>query len=116
MIGMVSTARPEEDGTRKESTTSSTNITLMNTTVERPVTMPSALFKMVWVIMPLSITTTIPRAIPMMRATPSRSRAPSMKLEVSSSSLMREMRPTIMAAARKTPEICAIHQPSTATP
>ena len=116
MIGIVRTARPDEEGTRNDSTTSSQYITLINATVDNPLTSPSALCKMVWVIMPLSMMTTIPRAMPIISATPSKSRAPLIKVEVSSSSLMRAISPTIMALARNTAEISAIHQPSTATP
>src|SRR5512139_3331682 len=38
MIGMLRTARPDEDGTRKERPTSIQYITLMKTTLERPAT------------------------------------------------------------------------------
>ncbi|CGW54110.1 Uncharacterised protein [Salmonella enterica subsp. enterica serovar Typhi] len=88
----------------------------MKMVVERPETRLSALCKMVWVIIPLSMTTTMPRAIPIISATPSKSRAPSIKVLVNASSPIRVITPTIIAAARKTPEISAIHQPRTATP
>ena len=80
MIGIVRTARPDEEGTRNDSTTSSQYITLINATVDNPLTSPSALCKMVWVIMPLSMMTTIPRAMPIISATPSKSRAPLINL------------------------------------
>ena len=89
MIGMVSTARPEDEGTKKESATSSPNMVLMKPIAGRPLTAPSAQNRMVSVILPASITTTMPRAMPMTSATPRRSRAPSTKVFVKSSSLMR---------------------------
>jgi len=116
MTGMVSTARPEVEGTKKDSAASSPNIALMKAMAGRSLTAPSAQNRIVSVILPASITTTMPRAMPMMRATPSRPRAPSTKVLTESSSPRRPIRPTRMEENRNRPLISAIHQPPAETP
>lgn len=122
MIGMVSVARPDEDGTRNDIRIWMPNIALMNTISDRPVTMPSADFRIVSVILPASMTTTTPRATPMISATPSRSRAPSTKVSTNVCSSMREAssnRPTsqtTMAMSRNRADISPIHHSRKTTP
>src|SRR5829696_7206356 len=78
MIGMVTVARPELEGIKKES-----GMKRMNRMSTKPVPLRSSTalshqLSTVSVIFPLFMIAVMPRAIPMMSATPSRSRAPSM--------------------------------------
>ena len=60
-------------------------------------------------ILPLFMITVIPRAMPMISATPSRSRAPSMKLPVSSPSDNRPISPMMIENSRKEAVISGNH-------
>ena len=82
MIGIATVARPDDDGMRNDSGRNSTYIRLMNATPPRSPTACSAALSTVSVISPLFMITVMPRAMPMIRATPSRSRAPSTKVDV----------------------------------
>ena len=88
MIGIDSVASPDVEGIKNDSGRNSVNITIEN--AASPVS-PKALSiqdRTVSVIWPLFMITVIPRAIPMISATPNRSRAPSTKLLVRSPSRM----------------------------
>ena len=115
-MGIDSTARPEDDGTRKLMPTSIQNIRLMKARSPKPPNDCSAECRIVSAISPCSMMTTMPRASPMISATPKRSRAPSTKLPVRPFSPKRAMIPVRIAAPRNRPHICAIHQSCEATP
>ena len=82
MMGIATVASPDDDGMRNESGMNSPNIRLMNAMPPRPATACSAQNSTVSVIWPLFMITEMPRATPMMSATPSRSRAPFTKESV----------------------------------
>ena len=67
-------------------------------------------------ICPLFMITVMPRAMPMMSATPSRSRAPSTKVEVSSPSFIRPTMPMRMAKSRNDAVISGNHHHSVGSP
>ena len=77
MIGIATVARPDDDGIRNDSGKNSPYITIANAALPTSPRASSAQCRTVSVIWPLFMTTVIPRAIPMMRATPRRSLAPS---------------------------------------
>ena len=81
MIGIATVARPDDDGIRNDSGRNRTYISVMNAAPPRSATACSAAFSTVSVIRPLVMTTVMPRAMPMISATPSRSRAPSTKVD-----------------------------------
>ena len=109
MIGIATVARPDDEGMRNDSGRNRPNIRLMNTTPPRPATACSAAFRTVSVMSPLFMTTVMPRAMPMIRATPSRSRAPSTKVAVSSPSGIRATTPMRMANSRNEAVISGNH-------
>ena len=119
---MVSTASPEEEGTRNDRIVWKTSITLMNSTLPNPASVPASAFRMVSVILPASIITTMPRATPMISATPSRSRAPFTKVSTKvRSSIFVEpsnfaTKKVTIAMPRNSADICPIHQPLAITP
>ena len=77
MIGIATVASPDDDGMRNDSGRNSRNITIANAASPTSPSACSAQCRTVSVIWPLFMTTVMPRAMPMIRATPSRSRAPS---------------------------------------
>ena len=89
MIGIATVASPDDDGIRNDSGRNSKYIRLMNATPPRPPTACSAALSTVSVISPLFMITVMPRAMPMISATPSRSRAPSTNVVVKSASPIR---------------------------
>ena len=82
MIGIATVARPDDDGIRNDSGRNSRYITMTKATPPRSPTACSAQCSTVSVIWPLFMTTVMPRAMPMISATPSRSRAPSTNASV----------------------------------
>src|SRR6185295_20159882 len=76
MIGMATVARPEDDGIRKERGRNRTYMRFTNAAPPSVLTACYAQLRTVSVISPLFMITVIPRAIPMIRATPRRSLAP----------------------------------------
>ena len=121
-IGIDSTASPEDDGTRKESSVWLSSIRLMKATGASPPSAASRACRMVSVILPASMTTTMPRATPMISATPSRSRAPLTKVSTKvCSSIFVEAsnfatKKVTIAMPRNSADIWPIHQPSAITP
>ena len=93
MIGIDTVARPDEEGIRNDSGRKSRNTTITKATGPRPSTACSAQCSTVSVTPPLFMITVMPRAMPMISATPSRSRAPSTNASVSSISLSRPISP-----------------------
>ena len=109
MIGIDRVASPDEDGIRNESGRKRANITIAN--AASPVS-PSALStqcRTVSVIWPLFMITVIPRAIPMISATPSRSPAPATNVEVSSPSPSRAISPMMIENRRNEAVISGNH-------
>ena len=70
MIGIATVARPDDEGIRNDSGRNSTYIRLMKATPPRSLTACSAQLSTVSVIRPLFMITVMPRAMPMIRATP----------------------------------------------
>ena len=98
------------------------SITLMKSTLPKPASVPASAFRIVSVILPASMITTMPRATPMISATPSRSRAPFTKVSTKvcssifvSGSAFATKKVTI-AIPRNKADICPIHQPRAITP
>ena len=60
---------------------------------------------------PSFIRTVMPRLMPMMKATPSRSAQPATKVSAISASLMRSIRPTAMPPTRNRADSSGNHQP-----
>ena len=116
MIGIATVASPDEEGIRNDSGRNSTNIRLMNATPPRSLTACSAQLSTVSVIWPLVMITVIPRAMPMIRATPSRSRAPSTKVDVKPVSDIRPASPMRIANSRNDAVISGNHHHSVGTP
>ena len=86
MIGMATVANPELEGIKNESGMKSRKRMSTKRAPDVSATRPSAQLSTVSVILPLFMITVMPRAMPMMRATPSRSRAPSTNEPVRSDS------------------------------
>ena len=86
MIGMATVASPELEGIKNESGMKSRNRMSTKRAPLVSLTRPSAQLRTVSVIFPLFMITVMPRAMPMMSATPSRSRAPSTNEPVRSAS------------------------------
>jgi hypothetical protein len=122
MIGIVSTARPEDEGTRNDSSVWNPSIVLMKSTFPSPASDPARACRIVSVILPASMTTTMPRATPMISATPSRSRAPLTKVSTNVCSSMRvpgsnlAITKVTIAMPRKSADISPIHHPWLITP
>ena len=96
MIGIDTVASPDVDGIRNESGRKRVYMTMAKAASPTSPRADSAQCNTVSVMRPFCITTVIPRAMPMIRATPSRSRAPSTNVVVSSVSSMRPMSPMTM--------------------
>ena len=116
MIGIATVARPDDDGIRNDSGRNSRYITTAKPASPTSPSASSAQCSTVSVIWPLFMTTVMPRAIPMISATPSRSRAPSTKVEVSSPSPMRPTSPMRMANSRNDAVISGNHHHSVGRP
>ena len=84
----------------------------MKVSLPAPSRADSPQLKMVSVILPLFITTVMPREMPMMNATPSSSAAPETKAFTVSSSERPQQMPVRMAAPRNRAESSGNHQPS----
>src|SRR4029450_9739544 len=84
MIGIAKVASPEVEGITNDRGRKSRNMMIKNAIAPVPPNAFSIQCRMVSVILPLFMITVIPRAIPMISATPRRSRAPSTKLVVRS--------------------------------
>ena len=116
MIGIATVARPEEEGIRNDSGRNSTNTTIAKPASPTSPTACSAQCRTVSVICPLFMTTVMPRAMPMISATPSRSRAPSTNAFVSSSSRIRPMTPMMMLNRMNDAVISGNHHHSVGRP
>ena len=116
MIGIDTVARPDEDGIRNDSGRKSRNTTITKATGPRPSTACSAQCSTVSVMPPLVMTTVMPRAMPMMSATPSRSRAPSTNASVSSASLIRPISPMMTENRMNSAVISGNHHHSVGIP
>ena len=112
MIGMATVANPELEGIKNESGMKSRNRMSTKRAPDVSATRPSAQLSTVSVIFPLFMITVMPRAMPMMSATPSRSRAPSTNEPVRSDSESPPAMPTSMAKRRKEAVISGNHQNS----
>ena len=112
MIGIATVARPDDDGIRNESGRNSRNITMANAATPTSPSATSAQWSTVSVISPLFMITVIPRAIPMINATPSRSPAPTTKVEVSSPSFIRPISPITIENSRNDAVISGNHHHS----
>ena len=116
MIGIATVARPDDDGMRNDSGRKSRYIRLMNATPPRSATACSAALRTVSVIRPLVMITVIPRAIPMISATPSRSRAPSTNVDVNGPSPIRATAPMRIAKNRNEAVISGNHHHRVGSP
>ena len=112
MIGMASVASPDDDGIRNDSGRNSRNITTAKAPEPTSPRADSAQCNTVSVICPLFMITVMPRAMPMISATPSRSRAPSTKVLVSTPSFMPPTIPIRMANSRNDAVISGNHHHS----
>ncbi len=110
MIGMATVASPDDDGIRNDSGRNSPNIRLMKATPPRPDTACSAALRIVSVIWPLVMITVTPRAMPMISATPSRSRAPLTKPSTKFVSELRAANPMRIENSRNDAVISGNHQ------
>lgn len=97
MIGMATVAKPDDEGMRNDSGRNSRYITTANAACPTSPSAVSAQCRTVSVISPLFMITVMPRAMPMISATPSRSRAPATNDSVRSTSLRRATSPMITA-------------------
>ncbi len=88
----------------------------MKTTPPRSATATSAQLRTVSVMSPLFMITVMPRAIPMINATPSRSRAPSTKVEVISPSPILPTIPMRIVKSRNDAVISGNHHHSVGIP
>ena len=86
MIGIATVASPDEDGIKNDRGKNKPYITIENPACPTSPSAISAQCRTVSVIWPLFMITVIPRAIPMINATPNRSRAPSTNVSVNSPS------------------------------
>ena len=116
MIGIATVARPDEDGMRKDSGRNSAYITTAKPTSPTSPSAVSAQCRTVSVIWPLFMITVMPRAMPMMSATPSRSRPPSTNAFVRRPSFMPPSRPMMMAKNRNDAVISGNHHHSVGSP
>ena len=89
---------------------------LMKATPPSPPIACSAALSTVSVIRPLFMMTVMPRAIPMMSATPSRSRVPSTNVDVKSVSDIRATTPMRIANSRNDAVISGNHHHSVGSP
>ena len=109
MIGIATVASPDDDGMRNESGRNRKYMRLMKATPPRPPTACSAALSTVSVISPLFMMTVMPRAMPMMSATPRRSRAPSTNVDVKLVSDIRLTSPMRIANSRNDAVISGNH-------
>ena len=116
MIGIETVARPDDEGIRNDSGRNSRNTTTTKATGPSPSTACSAQCRTVSVTPPLFMITVMPRAMPMIRATPSRSRAPATNASVSSSSLSRPISPMMTDIKMKRAVISGNHHHSVGSP
>ena len=116
MIGIDTVARPDDEGIRNDRGRNSRNTTITKATGPRPSTACSAQCRTVSVTPPLFMITVMPRAMPMIRATPSRSRAPFTNASVSSISLSRPISPMMTDIRMKSAVISGNHHHSVGIP
>ena len=116
MIGIETVASPDDDGIRNDSGRKSRYITMANAASPTSPSAVSAQCSTVSVIWPLFMTTVMPRAMPMISATPRRSSAPSTNVVVSSPSFIPPMTPMMMAKSRNDAVISGNHHHSVGTP
>ena len=116
MIGIETVARPEDDGMRNDSGRNRRYMTIANPAAPTSPSAVSAQWSTVSVICPFCITTVMPRAMPMIRATPRRSRAPSTKVVVSSPSFILPTTPMMMAKNRNDAVISGNHHHRVGSP
>src|SRR3954468_7793697 len=109
MIGIATVASPDDDGMRNDSGRNRKYMIVTKAAPPRFATACSAALSTVSVIRPLFMITVMPRAMPMMSATPSRSRAPSTNVSVNSPSPMRAIRAMMIEKIRNDPVISGNH-------
>src|SRR5215471_17958686 len=116
MIGIDTVASPDDDGIRNDSGRNSVYMTTANAASPTSPSAFSAQWSTVSVIWPLFMITVMPRAMPMMSATPTRSLAPSTNVEVSSPSFMCPTMPMRIENSRNDAVISGNHHHSVGSP
>ena len=116
MMGMDSTAKPDDDGTTKPSRKKISIMTRMKTGPVMPCTSPDDQNSSVSEMSPCSMIRLMPRASPIMSDTPTRLDAPWMNASTTFFSAMPDRNMMMIAMARNEAAICGNHQPWLTTP
>ena len=112
MIGMATVASPDEEGIRNDRGRKRPYMTMEKAIWPTSPSATSAQCNTVSVICPLFMITVMPRAMPMIKATPRRSRAPSTNVLVSSPSRIPPMSPMMIPKSRNDAVISGNHHHS----